>query len=281
MKSKIYDTAKEIAAVVFGAALFAVSLNMFLLPAQVVQGGVTGIATALNLKYGVGVGTVILAVNVPLILANIKVNGIPFIIKSAVGVALTGVLSDYLNFFPVTLTDPFLCALFGGITMGVGCGIMFTRGYTTGGTDLMVFLARKRWEHLSVGRLTLIFDALIVVGAAVLLNNFLGIFYSALAIFTQTTVVDLVLNGADRTKLFFVITENEDSVASALAALNRGVTLLSGHGYHTERQKSVIMCVVKPHQVYAARTAVASADPAAFTVIADCSQTYGQGFKSK
>jgi uncharacterized membrane-anchored protein YitT (DUF2179 family) len=91
-------------------------------------------------------------------------------------------------------------------------------------------------------------------------------------------VVDLILNGADRTKLFLVITEQRDDVANALSSLNRGVTVMQGQGYHTERNKSVIMCVVKPGQVYAARTAIKKADPKSFTIVADCSQTYGEGF---
>ncbi len=279
MKKKAAALIQEIVCVLFGAMLFAASINMFLLPAGVVQGGITGIASALNLKYGLDVGAVIVIANIPLILANIKVNGWRFIVKTAIGVLLTGVFTDILVFFPITLTDPFLCALFGGTLMGCGCGIMFTRGYTTGGTDLGVFLIRKRWQRLSVGNLTLILDAIIIVGAAALLNNWIGVFYSALAVYSQTAVVDLILNGADRTKMFLIVTECTDTVGKALEALDRGVTVLRGSGFHTDRDKSVLLCVVKPHQVYAARHAVMQADPAAFTIIADCSQTYGEGFQ--
>ncbi len=281
MKEKIYNGAKEIFALVFGALLFAVSLNMFLRPAEVVQGGVTGIATTVNILFGVDMGLTMVVCNIPLILLSAKVYGLRFIAKGAVGVMVTSIFTDILAYMPsdlFTVDDPFLCALFGGITMGMGCGIMFTRGYTTGGTDLVAFLIKKVRPALSIGRLVLICDSVIIIGAAAVLQNWIGILYSALTIFIQSTVVDLILNGADRTKLFLVITEKGEAVSAALASLNRGVTLLKGQGYHTERDKTVIMCVVKPRQVYSARTAINSADPAAFTVVADCSQTYGQGF---
>lgn len=279
MKQKIINTIKELVPVIFGSILFAASLNMFLIPAQVVQGGVTGIATALNIRFGVDVGLIILLLNIPLILANARVNGIRFIIKSAVGVALTSLFTDTLVHFPVTLTDPFLCALIGGAIMGCGCGIMFARGYTTGGTDLAVFLLKKKWNRLSTGKMILLCDAFIIVGAALLLEDYLGVFYSTLAVYTQSTVVDMFLTGADRTRLFLIVTERTNDVAAALAGIERGVTVLHGYGFHTERKKSVLLCAVKPRQVYSAKNAVLTADPAAFTVIADCSQTYGEGFK--
>lgn len=282
MKDKLYNIAKEISALNFGSLLFAVSLNMFLRPAEVVQGGVTGVATAVNILFGVDMGLTMVVCNIPLILLAAKVYGLRFIAKGAVGVLATSIFTDIMAYMPsdlFTVNDPFLCSLFGGITMGVGCGIMFTRGYTTGGTDLVAFLIKKVRPALSIGRLVLICDSVIIIGAAAVLGNWFGIFFSALTVFIQSTVVDLILNGADRTKLFLVITEKGEAVSAALAALNRGVTLLKGQGYHTERDKTVIMCVVKPGQVYSARTAISNADPAAFTVVADCSQTYGQGFK--
>lgn len=280
MKEKIYNIFKECAALFFGAALFAVSLNMFLRPAEVVQGGVTGIATVINILFGTDMGLVMIGCNTPLILLAAKVYGLKFIAKSAVGVMVTGIFTDIITFLPEipTANDPFLCSLFGGITMGLGCGLMFSRGYTTGGTDLVAYLIKKVFPSISIGRLVLICDAVIVTVAAAILGNWMGIFFSALAVFATGTLVDLILGGADRTKLFLVITEHGAEVANALYSLNRGVTVMHGQGYHTERDKSVIMCVVKPGQVYSARTAIKKADPAAFTVVADCSQTYGEGF---
>lgn len=279
MKKKIFEAVNEMIVVLIGSAIFAASLNMFLIPAGVVQGGVTGIATALNIRFGWHVGLMILLINIPLIAANFFVNGWRFILKSAVGVLLTSVFADTLVFFPVTVTDPFLCALIGGGVMGCGCGILFTRGYTTGGSDLLVFLIKKKWKRISTGKLILLIDIFVIVGAAVLLQSYMGIFYSALTIYIQTSVVDLFLSGADKTKLFIIVTENVNQVAKTLSGLQRGVTVLEGYGFHTERPKGVLICVVKNVQLYAAKTAVMKADSAAFTMIADCTETYGEGFK--
>lgn len=163
--------------------------------------------------------------------------------------------------------------------MGCGCGILFTRGYTTGGSDLLVFLIKKKWKRISTGKLILLIDIFVIVGAAVLLQSYMGIFYSALTIYIQTSVVDLFLSGADKTKLFIIVTENVNQVAKTLSGLQRGVTVLEGYGFHTERPKGVLICVVKNVQLYAAKTAVMKADSAAFTMIADCTETYGEGFK--
>ncbi|MCI8589661.1 MAG: YitT family protein [Clostridiales bacterium] len=279
MKKKIYSILNETMIVIIGAVLFAASLNMFLLPADVVQGGVTGIAAALNIRFGFDVGLLILLINIPLIFANVFVNGWRFILKSAIGVIITSVFVDTLTFFPVTVTDPFLCARIGGGVMGCGCGLLFTRGYTTGGSDLLAFLCKKKWKKISTGKLIFMVDVFVILGAALLLKSYMGIFYSALTIYIQTSVVDLFLSGADKTKLFIIVTEQTDAVAEALTQLERGVTVIKGYGYHTDRTKGILISVVKNMQLYTAKTAVMQADTAAFMMIADCSETYGEGFK--
>ncbi|MCI8332772.1 MAG: YitT family protein [Clostridiales bacterium] len=279
MKKKVYSVLNEMIVVMIGAVLFAASLNMFLLPADVVQGGVTGIAAALNIRFGWDVGLMILLINIPLIFANVFVNGWRFILKSAIGVIVTSVFVDTLTFFPVTVTDPFLCALIGGGVMGCGCGLLFTKGYTTGGSDLLAFLCKKKWKRISTGKLILLVDVFVILGAAILLQSYMGIFYSALTIYIQTSVVDLFLSGADKTKLFIIVTEQTEAVADALTQLERGVTVLKGYGYHTDRSKGILISVVKNMQLYTAKMAVMQADTAAFMMIADCSETYGEGFK--
>ena len=163
--------------------------------------------------------------------------------------------------------------------MGCGCGLLFTRGYTTGGSDLLAFLCKKKWKKISTGKLILMIDVFVIVGAAILLKSYMGIFYSALTIYIQTSVVDLFLSGADKTKLFIIVTEQTEAVADALTKLERGVTVIKGYGYHTDRTKGILISVVKNMQLYTAKMAVMQADTAAFMMIADCSETYGEGFK--
>ena len=281
MKEKIKSILLSILALLAGGVLFAMAMNMFLLPAGIVQGGVTGIASALNIRFGIPVGLMMVAINIPLLLLNIRVNGWRFIGLTAAGVLITSIASEFLNFFPVTMLDPFLCSVIGGALMGVAIGLIFSGGFTTGGTDLIVFLIRRKWKRIPIGKLVLIIDVIIIGASAILLKNFMGIFYSAITIYVQSLTLDRFLTGTERTRLFLVITDNPDDVAAALSNLGRGVTLLDGKGYFTGKEKGVVMCAVTPREVFNAQNAVSSADPRAFSVIADCSQTVGEGFNRK
>ena len=281
MKDKISHFLKDFAFVVAGSILFSCSINMFLLPGGVVNGGVSGIATALNLRFGVHIGLVMLLVNIPLVAANAFVYGPRFIARSVLGVVLTSLFTDTLVYFPVTVTDPFLCSVIGGVLMGCACGIIFSHGYNTGGTDLIVFLIRKRFKRISAGRIVLIADGIIIIASAFLLQNYLGVFYSALCVYVQSVVLDTVISGAERAKLVLVITERTKEVGASLSSLGRGVTVLHGYGYHTEKSKGVLLCALRKHELYRAKKAISTVDPAAFTILLDSSQIIGQGFEEK
>ena len=263
MKDKISHFLKDFAFVVAGSILFSCSINMFLLPGGVVNGGVSGIATALNLRFGVHIGLVMLLVNIPLVAANAFVYGPRFIARSVLGVVLTSVFTDTLVYFPVTVTDPFLCSLIGGVLMGCA------------------FLIRKRFKRISAGRIVLIADGIIIIASAFLLQNYLGVFYSALCVYVQSVVLDTVISGAERAKLVLVITERTKEVGASLSSLGRGVTVLHGYGYHTEKSKGVLLCALRKHELYRAKKAISTVDPAAFTILLDSSQIIGQGFEEK
>lgn len=281
MKRKIADFLKDFVFIVAGAILFSCSINMFFLPGGIVNGGVSGIATALNLRFGAHIGLIMLLVNIPLIAANAFVYGPRFIARSVAGVLLTSLFTDALVFFPVTVTDPFLCSVIGGVLMGCACGIIFSHGYNTGGTDLIVFLIRKKFKRISAGSIVLIADGIIIIASAFLLHNYLGVFYSSLAVYVQSLVLDTVLSGAERSKLVLVVTEHTKEVGASLSSLGRGVTILHGYGYHTEKTKGVLLCALRKHEIYRAKKAVSKADPAAFTILLDSSQVIGQGFEEK
>lgn len=281
MKKKFVMFFRDFVWAVAASILFSCAINMFFLPGGIVNGGVSGLATALDLRFGVQIGLVMLLVNIPLIIANAVVYGVRFVIRSIIGVVLVSFFTDTLVFFPVTVTDPFLCSVIGGVIMGLACGLIFSHGYNTGGTDLVVFLVRKRYKRISTGSIILIVDFIIIVASAVLLNNYLGVFYSMLTVYVQSVVVDMVLSGAERSKLVIVVTENVKDVGTALSGLGRGVTVIHGYGYHTERTKGILLCALRRHELYRAKTAITAADPAAFTILLDSSQVIGKGFVEK
>ncbi len=269
----------DILSVIAGALLFSLSLNMFLLPAGIVLGGFTGIATLIKLYFGLPVGLMILILNLPLLIWNTKLYGRGFLMRTLAGLLATSVTSDMITGFPVTITDPFLCALFGGLSMGAGCGLLFVRGYTTGGTDLIAFAVKHRWQRLSTGNLILLCDGIIIAAAAVVRRDFTGVLYSALAIYASSRTVDFLLDGAKRARLILIFSDERERIRQMLLGeLDRGVTILKGIGGYTGDEKDILLCVVKPPELYFLKQKVKLLDPAAFVVACEVSEVLGEGF---
>ncbi len=269
----------DILSVAAGALLFSLSLNMFLLPAGIVLGGFTGIATLIKLYFGVPVGLMILILNLPLIIWNTKLYGRGFLARTLVGLLATSIVSDAVTHFPVTVTDPFLCALFGGLAMGAGCGILFVRGFTTGGTDLIAWAIKYRWKRLSTGNLIFLCDGIIIALAALVRWDFTGMLYSALAIYTSSRTVDFLLDGEKRARLILIFSRHQEGICRMLLTeLERGVTIVKGVGGYTGEAKNILFCVVKPPELYRLKQKVQELDPAAFVVACEVSEVLGEGF---
>ncbi|NLK40047.1 MAG: YitT family protein [Clostridiales bacterium] len=281
-KIRLRSILYEIGIIIAGSFLFAMSLNMFLRPGNIILGGATGVSTTLNILFNSPIGVVIILINIPLIIANTWVYGIRFLGKTIVGIVTTSVAIDIITFFPITITDPLLCGIFGGVTMGAGTGLLFTRGYTTGGSDLLAWLLRKKYKSLSTGRLMLIIDFIIIFGSALALKNYETIIYSIISIYAFSFVLDLVLSGTDRAKLALIISSQYTEIADAIQReLERGVTVLFGKGWYTRDNKDVLMCVVKKEELYDLKRLVHGYDSNAFIILSNASEVLGYGFKSE
>ncbi|MBQ8509244.1 MAG: YitT family protein [Clostridia bacterium] len=282
LKKKHMGLMQDAVSVAVGALLFAVSMNMFLLPAGIVLGGMTGVATVINLFWGLPIGLMILLLNVPLLIVNTKRYGMGFTVRTLIGLVSTSTAVDLLKIFPVTVTDPLLCAIFGGLTMGASVGTLVARGFTTGGTDLIASLLKAKWPKISTGSLVMMADLVIIVGAALLTGDYNGIFYSVICIFASGKLMDHFISGASRGGLALVVSSKPETVASAiLRELNRGVTLLQGRGGWSGEEKQVVMCVVSRREVFFLKQTVIGCDPGAFIIIGDAAEVMGQGFARK
>ena len=243
-----------------GSLLFGVSVNMFLRPHGVITGGATGIATAAGKLWGIPVGLGIIIVNLPIFAVCIRQMGLSGMVYSLIGTALTSVAADLL--------------------MGIGAGTLLSAGFTTGGTDLAAYLIHKRHPRLSTGRMILFFDGAVIVLSALALRNFAGIMYSAICTVTYSASLDMVQGFSRRARIVFVISEHHETIARAVSQrIDRGVTLLSGTGYYTGKDKSVIMCVVGKQQEFPLRRLVLEIDPSAFIVIGEAAGVSGKGFE--
>ncbi len=265
-----------------GGILFGASVNLFFLPGEIVLGGVTGVATTVNILTGLPVGFMIILINLPLLLCGWIFLGHGFVLRTLAGVAVTGIASDILTFLPISVSDPLLCAILGGVTMGVGCGLMFSRDYTTGGTDIIVWLIRRRTRLLSTGVLITVIDSAVVLGSAVALRSSEGIFYSVVALFFFTVSLDYVMRGSERGKLAFIFSDKSEEICSLISEeLERGVSLLYGRGWYSEKDRTAVVCAIRKNEVRRLSLLIEKADPSAFVVFTDASEIRGLGFKGK
>ena len=272
----------DAAAVIAGAVLFSASMNMFLLPAGIVVGGMTGIATIINMFFGVPVGVMIIILNIPLILLNTRYFGKKFFVRTMVGIAATSVATDFITVFPVTVTDPLLCSLLGGVTMGVSLGILLARGYTTGGTDLVACLLKRKRRKLPTGTLIMASDLVVVGVSAILLRSFDGLLYSVISIFTMGKLADLMLDGSQHAELALIISKKPEETAKRISEkLDRGATLLDGKGSYTGEEKRVVMSVVGRRELFLLKEVVSEVDPDAFVIVCQAAEVLGEGFSDK
>lgn len=276
MHSKAASVARDIAAVAAGAFLFGASMNMFLLPAQIVLGGFTGIATLINIYTSFPVGVSIIILNVIPAIVNVKFYGIRFLFKTICGILATSLATDLLSFLPSTTTDPIICSLLGGLSMGVGCGLMFTRGFTTGGTDLVAWLLKVKFRSVSLGKLIFAADATVIIAAAIITRSFDTLLYSAVTIFAFSKAVDLTSAGISAAKLAYIFTvKHEEIGARILEELGRGATLLTGEGVYTKEQRHILMCAVDRRELFKLKRIVSECDEGAFVIVSEAAEIIG------
>lgn len=264
-----------------GGMIYSVAVLLFLTENEISPGGLTGIATILNYLFSLPIGTVVFILNIPLLAAGfIKFGGV-FIAKTAVATAVMSLTLDISGIFmPKMKIDPILAALFGGLLMGLGISLFMLRGATTGGTDIIAKLINRKFPHLTVGRLMLAADAAVVGLSALVYKNIESALYAVIAIYASSRVMDLILYGADRGKIIYVITDNAKELSDSIMSLiNRGVTLLDVTGAYTGTKRQMLMCTVRRHEVAAVCRLATNCDKNAFIIVGEAGEVLGEGFK--
>jgi len=281
-KSKLSFILSHIISVATGSLMFAIAINMFLSPSETVIGGATGISTVLNILFGTPIGLMIMLINVPLIITNWILFGFKFVLKTIIGLTASSIATDLLVFLPKLTDDRLLCAILGGLFMGVGLGFFFSKGYTTGGTDLVSCILKRKFPNMSNAVLIFIVDMIIVILSAIILKDFNDVFYSVIAIFMGTISIDYVIGGINSATLALIITDKPDEVSNMiLTVMDRGTTLLSAKGGYTKKEKQVVMCVVKKSQIYDLKLNVNLISADSFVIFTNASEVKGSGFETE
>ncbi|WP_223592164.1 YitT family protein [Neobacillus bataviensis] len=264
--------------VLIGSAIIAVAFNLFLLPNQIASGGVSGISTILKTVFGWEPAYVQWAFNIPLFIAGVILLGKQFGVKTLVGtIFLPMVVFATKNLEPWT-HDALLGALFGGIGVGLGLGIVFRGKASTGGTDLAAQIINK-YTGFTLGRCVVLIDGIIVLSAAIVFDIEKGL-YALIALYVTSKTIDLIQVGFGRSKMAMIITNKQEEVREGiLKKVDRGVTKLSAHGGFTDNERPVLMCVVDQSEFTKLKQLVKTLDPSAFVVVMDAAEVLGEGFK--
>lgn len=278
--NKKLKTAFGFARIVLGAALFSLGFDLFLGPNDLNSGGISGLAQILVQALGFGsVGTVVALINLPLFaLGGMKI-GKRFFWGSLVGMlSLTGTL-ELFERLPVPETDPLLAALYGGVLCGLGLGIVFAAGASTGGSDIIVRLLKRKMQNIPIGTINICFDLIVAALTGLAFGDMSRALYSGVTIFVTGQVIDAVVYRFDYSKAVMIISEHYDAIAKVIIEdLDRGATYLSGEGTYSHKEKKVIFTVVKKQQMADLKRMVTEIDPDAFVVVQEAHQVLGEGF---
>ena len=278
MKHDVRDSIVEYVYVIVGAAIIAIGFNVFLLPNQVASGGVSGISTILHGLFGWNPGIVQYAFNIPLFIAGVLLLGKKFGIKSFIGTITLPFIVLLTNSWEPWTDNPLLGALFGGIVVGLGIGLVFKGNASTGGTDLLAQVITK-YTGLSLGTSVLLIDGVIAISAAIVFDLEKGL-YALIGLYVTTKTIDIIQLGFSQSKMVYIITLKQDEVREAIyAEINRGVTKLPAIGGYTGEARPVLMVVVYQTEFTKLKQLIKSVDPSAFVIVSDAYEVLGEGFK--
>jgi uncharacterized membrane-anchored protein YitT (DUF2179 family) len=262
-----------------GVFLMAMGLAFFLEPNVIAPGGVTGFAIIVKKVSNIPVYITNLAINIPLFIIGVIILGKSFGWKTLYATAL---LSLFLKIIPTQAVTPdlLLSSIFGGLITGIGLGIVFKLGGTTGGTDLAGSILNKVFPSISISTFMMTIDLLVVAFAGIVDMKVETSLYSIISLFVTIKVIDLILEGIGYLKGFLIITNKPEEIsAKIMQDLDRGVTLFKGKGMYTKEEKDVLLCVVSRSQFSTIKEIVNKIDKDAFIMVTEISEVLGEGFE--
>ena len=278
---KIFNP-KTLFFVVLGTFLLAASFSVFFIPNKIAPGGVSGFATLLNAIFGWRVGLIVLILNIPLFIGGWRKHGGRFMILSLISTLLLSLFIEIIKlpaeWLSVVQEDIFLSTVFGGALSGLGLGLVIREGGSTGGTDLLAMIINDKFQNIRIAWVLFSIDFMVVTAAVVFLSPLKGL-YALVALFISAQVMDYVQTGIDSAKAFMVISNHPEEISDAIITkMDRGVTLLSGHGGYSKKEKQIVLCVVRRPQIAKLRSIVRTIDENAFLMMYDVKEVEGEGF---
>ena len=277
---KVWQKYGWIPATIIGSAVFALGFALFLQPNSMNPGGISGLAMVVVelLDFG-SVGALSVLINLPLFLLGGLKIGKRFFAGSLLGMLLSSVLIDAFAVLPIPAPDPLVGALYGGLLCGLGLGLVFVCGTSTGGSDILVRLLKLKYRNVPIGQISMTFDVVVVVLTGLVFRDVSKALYTGIAVFVCGQVVDAVVYRFDYSKVALIISREHERIAREIGLkLDRGATFLHAQGSYTHRDMMVTLTAVKKQQVAELKELVIQIDPNAFIIVQEAHQVLGDGF---
>jgi uncharacterized membrane-anchored protein YitT (DUF2179 family) len=283
-KKQLWLAVQDYSLILLGTAVQAVGLRLFLIPANLVRGGLSGISQIINAYTGWPIGLMVFIGNVPLFLLGWRYLGGPrFVSRTAFAVVTFSFFVDLIpsiSFFPLNgLTDDILLnSLYGAIVSGFGYGLVYRARGTSGGSDILARIL-NHWRGVSMTQSYLMVDSAVILGAG-LSFGWQPALYALITLYVSGIVAESTLEGSGTIRTALIITAQPEIVSKEiLSIMGRGVTVLSGTGAYTGTSKPVLYCVITRSEVAQLKTIIQEADPQAFMVIGQAHEALGEGFQ--
>lgn len=265
-----------------GALMYAAGVGLFLDPNNLAPGGISGVAVILHeLIATIPTGTLIILINIPIMILGWVKFGFKFIISTLYVLFSSSFLINVFQGYVGALTENlFLACVAGSCLMGVGIGIVFLSGGTTGGSDIIVKLLRRKFRYLNTGVLFFISDAIVVTASGFVFKDIDVALYAGISVLIQMFVINMVLYGGDEARMVYIISESKDKISGRiLTELESGATFLEGKGAYTGNKYEVLMVVVRMRTLPQLRDIVINEDKKAFMIVTSATAVFGEGYK--
>ena len=278
---KFKQILKEMLETILGALIMAAGVSLFLLPNQLSSGGIAGVATIFYYLLNIPMGTVIIAINIPLFLFSMYKVGKMFFLKSTLGTVAMSVFIDLLDKIKPLTNDRFLACIYGGILLGLGTTLLLKAESSTGGSDLISYIAKKYKPTVRSGNIIVIIDIIIIALNVIFFKEIEIGLYSAIAIYIMGKIIDIFFEGINFTKLMIIVSNKSEEIAKQIdQKVARGSTGLYGKGMYTNENKLILMCAAYRKDVARIKIIAKEIDPKSFIVITNSREVVGQGFKN-
>ena len=270
--------------IAIGSIIMSISLVLFLGPAKIAPGGASGLAIIVYNILDIPMGITMLILNIPLFLFGLKILGPKFGPRTFFSFTIVSIATDimdkYMNLKPAT-EEPLLAAIFGGVVIGMGLGIVFRHKGTTGGSDIVGQVINK-YSNMSVGTGIMIIDFFIISISGVVFQNINLALYGFIGLFFASRVIDIMIDGFDYARAFYIISDKHEEMIEIInKKMDRGGTLLNGRGIYTGEDRKVLFAVVTRREVAMLRSMVKEIDPKAFVIISNIHEVLGNGFRTR